>query len=117
MRIFYPVPVEHLTKDLLISENSACLNIIIQIDDMFTGEGEHPHPEVFRWKNYPTSLYYRYQEGRKALSEQFGLEFIDLWPINFKPSLGAHVVYPQDSNEEIIDIYEAVFVSALKLEY
>lgn len=119
MRIFYPVPVITLPKDMLMQEHFDTLGVYAEIEDLFRGKltEDQVHPETLRWRYNRTALYDRYQKGRELLEFRFGIEVIDMWPEESKPEEGAFILYPDDSRDVIEDMWLAVFVATSSLEY
>lgn len=119
MRIFYPVPVTTLPKDILMQEHFNILGVSAQIEDLFNGiiSEDQVHPETLRWRYNRAALYDRYQKSRELLSFRFGVEIIDMWPEECRSDEGAFILYPDDSRDVIEDMWLAVFVATSRLDY
>lgn len=111
MRIFHPVPVNVLPKELLLQEHHDTLKVLELI---YAGSDDR---EVIRWEHHTTALYDRYQKSREYLNEVHKVNVVDLWPHHLRHDEGAFILYPEDSPEEVREIWFSIMIQGLGLEY
>lgn len=118
LRVWHPIPLEGLDMPLALQENSDILKVFDAITDIENGvhTPDQWHAEVQRWLNHVPALYDRYEKSLRYLRDQCGVDVLDQW--QHEPFVdGADVVYPDDSQEFIFELWAAILVRGTVMEY
>lgn len=107
-RIWYPIPVHDMDKNIAMDEHHAILSLAHTLYEVSTAQTPEHHdsyndPEVRRWLPHMTGLHDRYQRSREFLGKEIGMEVINIW--THPLFSGSRVMYPQDSERFVLDMW------------
>ena len=117
LTIWHPIPVDQLGRELALQEHFNILQVAEVIDAVSRGEYHELQwdPEVHRWINHVPALYARYRASNEYFSRELGVEVFDLW--QDPPLLGGSIVYPNDPEGLVLDLWASLLVRSAWMDY